>query len=111
MSQHACVANGSCSWSRLFKEAGSRRGKAWEEAPRDQLHALDAAWAPRFRAKSPTAPKKAGRMVGEAGFAGTPFSAAFHERFAKTSGNSKIRATRCNAKERGVTVREATGRQ
>jgi hypothetical protein len=39
------------------------------------------------------------------------FGAAFHERFAKTSGNSKLRATRCNAKERGVTVQEATGRQ
>jgi len=39
------------------------------------------------------------------------FRATFHERFAKTSGNSQIDATQCNARERRVTVREATGRQ
>jgi len=50
-------------------------------------------------------------LVGARGFARAPFSGGVLRGFSKTSGNSQIRARRRNAKERRVTVREATGRQ
>src|ERR1019366_4575460 len=51
-------------------------------------------------------------VFGEAGSARTPFLwAAFHERSAETRGNSQNHVTQRNAKERGVTAQEATGRQ